>query len=271
MAASVIILGLAISFVFSSFITLPIKKVNRNIEKLKSGKDVEELKIISRDELGELTKNFNELAQIVMKQKQGFKNYASDLERTFIDTLRILIAAIDSRDDYTFGHSTRVAKMSLLIGRRLNLDTQSLKKLQMTCLFHDVGKIRLSDNILNKNSFLERAERIQMNKHPEHGAEILRLADSLRQYIPSVLHHHEWYDGTGYPAGIKGKQIPVFSAIISLTDAYDAMTSKRPYRDNMSKEEAVEELQRCSGTQFDPHLTDIFISILNGLWREEES
>jgi HD-GYP domain-containing protein (c-di-GMP phosphodiesterase class II) len=206
-----------------------------------------------------------------MKQKQSFKNYSSDLEKTFIDTLRILIAAIDSRDDYTFGHSTRVAKMSLLIGRRLNLDTESLKKLQMACLFHDVGKIRLSDSILNKNLSLDEQEIILMNKHPEHGSEILGLADSLRQYIPSILHHHEWYDGNGYPAGIKGEKIPVFSAIISLTDAYDAMTSKRPYRDVMSKEAAVEELQRCRGTQFNPRLTDIFVEVLYGLWKQEES
>jgi HD-GYP domain-containing protein (c-di-GMP phosphodiesterase class II) len=130
-------------------------------------------------------------------------------------------------------------------------------------MFHDVGKIRTPDYILNKESPLTEDEFVHMMRHTVDGADILKVVDSLHKHIPATLYHHEWYNGGGYPEGLKGNEIPLSAAIISISDAYDAMTSSRPYRKAMSREEALQELLRCRGTQFAPHMVDAFVEVLN--------
>ena len=149
-----------------------------------------------------------------------------------------------------------------LLGKRLGLTNEELKDLEISCLFHDVGKIRTPDHILHKGGPLTKKERLSIMKHPEDGAEILKLVDSLHKHIPAVMYHHEWYNAEGYPEGLQGNEIPLFAAIISIVDAYDAMTSSRPYKDARSKEEAIEELKNLSGKQFAPHITKSFIEML---------
>jgi putative nucleotidyltransferase with HDIG domain len=177
-------------------------------------------------------------------------------------TVKVLATAIDARDSHTLGHSARVARLSRLLGERLGLGYEELHDLEMACLFHDVGKIRTPDHILHKEGRLGHEEYALMMKHTDDGADILRLVDSLHKHIPSVLHHHEWYNGEGYPARLCGDDIPLFAAIMAITDAYDAMTSSRPYKNIRTKEDAIRELKAFRGIQFNPKLTDHFIEIL---------
>ena len=170
-----------------------------------------------------------------------------------------MAAAIDARDSYTHGHSARVAQLSLLIGRQIGLSHEDLGDLEVACLFHDVGKIKTPDSILLKPGRLSPAEYKEIMHHVEYGASILGSAPSLIKYIPSTRHHHEWHNGKGYPDGLGGDDIPLFAAIISIADTFDAMTTDRPYRKALSEEEALREITRMSGTQFRQNLVAAFL------------
>ena len=152
---------------------------------------------------------------------------------------------------------------SLQLGREVGLNDAELEELEVACLFHDIGKIKTPDSILRKKNKLTVAEYKEMMRHTEYGAEILSKAPSLQKYIPPVRHHHEWFNGKGYPDGLKGDAIPLFAAIIAITDTYDAMTSNRPYRGAISDLETLEELTKCSGTQFSPDLVKVFTKIMD--------
>jgi putative nucleotidyltransferase with HDIG domain len=156
-----------------------------------------------------------------------------------------------------------VARLSLLIGQHLGLSNADRKELEMACFLHDIGKIYIPDVIINKPGPLDRQEHLIVKKHPEQGAEILRLSESLHKYIPVVLHHHEWYNGNGYPHGLKGDDIHINAQIVAIADAYDAITTSRPYRNGCTREQAVAEISNFRGSQFNPELTDIFLEALD--------
>ncbi len=254
--------GLVGTFILSNFITNPIKRLATGVSQIKSGDYQVKVAVSSRDELSELTRNFNEMSKVIKKQKESLEGSAKELEESFIATIRILATALDARDNYTFGHSSRVARLSLLIGRKLNYAESQLKDLQMACFLHDIGKIHVPDHILNKQTPLDEQEMEIVRKHPVQGAEILGLAESLNKYVPVVLHHHEWYNGQGYPNGLRAEEIHPFAQIVSIADSFDAMTSSRPYRLGCTHEVAAAEIGRCSGTQFAPHLVDLFLETL---------
>ena len=255
-------LGAAGTLLLTKFLTAPIKRLAAGVSQVKAGDSKVEIKITSRDELGELTRSFNEMSKVILAQKESLQCYAATLEESYTSMVRILAAALDARDKYTLGHSARVAWLSLLIGRNLGLDEEALKDLEMACFLHDIGKLRVPDMILQKVQELEDEEYALIRQHPQFGAEILRLADSLHKYIPAVLHHHEWYDGSGYPHGLKGEEIHLYAQIVSIADSYDAMTSSRPYRQGLSKRTATREIKKFRGTQFSPRLVDIFFESL---------
>lgn len=255
-------LGIVGSVILSSFITRPIKELSSGVEEMKEGKRSRPLRIYSEDELGRLTASFNEMTALITEQRFKLGQYASDLEESYISTVKVLAAAIDARDPYTHGHSTRVSLLSLQLAREIGLSKEELEDLEIACLFHDVGEIRTPDSILRKNGSLDLHERNEMMRHTEYGADILNKAPSLRKYIPPVRHHHEWYNGAGYPDGLRGDDIPLFAAIISISDAFDAMTSNRPYRNALSETEALRELNNSSGNQFNPELMKHFIKTM---------
>jgi putative nucleotidyltransferase with HDIG domain len=261
--AATLLLGIIGIFMVSHFITRPIKELSSGVDKLKDGKRGWALRVYSKDELGKLTENFNTMAKLITSQKENLNKYAQDLEEAYVSTVRVLAAAIDARDPYTHGHSTRVAKVSLKVGEAIGLSRDELEDLEIACLFHDVGKLKTPDLILKKMEQLDSVEYNEMMRHTEDGAEILSKAHSLKKYMPAVRHHHEWYNGNGYPDGLKGDQIPLFAAIISIADAFDSMTSTRPYRKALSEEEALAELAHLSGTQFNPRLVKVFIQVMN--------
>ena len=256
----IVVLGMFASSMLASFLIKPIKELSAGVDELKNGTAKDPLRIYSHDELGKLTANFNEMSALIAKQRGRLNKYARDLEDAYVSIVKVVAAAIDARDSYTHGHSARVAQLSLLIGRQIGLSQEDLGDLEVACLFHDVGKIKTPDSILLKPDRLSPAEYKEMMHHVEYGASILSWAPSLVKYIPSTRHHHEWHNGKGYPDGLIGDNIPLFAAIISIGDAFDAMTSDRPYRKALSEEETLREIVRMSGIQFRPDLVAVFLN-----------
>jgi putative nucleotidyltransferase with HDIG domain len=257
-----LLLGVSSSILLTSVLTKPVQELSAGVTELKEGKRRRPLQVYSQDELGRLTESFNDMTALITTQRDTLSRYAQDLEEAYVSTVRVLAAAIDARDNYTLGHSTRVAQLSLDLGRDLGFNPAQLEELEIACLFHDVGKIKIPDSILLKMGKLDTPEQREMMRHPEYGAEILSNARSLLKYIPAVRHHHERYDGMGYPDGLSDKKIPVAAAIISLADMYDAVTSDRPYREALSDEQAQAEITGLAGMQFDPELAARFVALL---------
>jgi len=186
----------------------------------------------------------------------------AELERAYVETVRALASAIDARDPYTGGHVDRVAAYSTVLGREVGWDEDDLRVLEVGALLHDIGKIAVADAILRKNGPLDDAEWLQMRKHPVLGADLVGGLPSLGRARPAVLHHHERYDGRGYPAGLAGEDIPAIARVVTIADAFDAMLTDRPYRKGLPLEVATEELERCSGSQFDPAFTAAFLEAI---------
>ncbi len=261
-ALAVMMLGTLGAYFLSSVFIQPIRRLSDGVARLSTDDYKEDIRVSSHDELGKLTENFNEMARLITAQKGQLKQNNREIEESYIATIKLISTVIDARDNYTLGHSARVSNLSLMLGRSIGLTGEHLQDLEVSAMFHDVGKIRTPDSILKKSDPLTKEEFLEMMQHTTYGADILRVVDSLHRYIPAVLHHHEWYDGSGYPHGLRGDEIPVSASIISVTDAFDAMTSSRPYRPAMSKEAALEQLIAYRGTQFDPELLDPFLEIL---------
>jgi len=262
MAVIILFLSVAGTCFIARIFTQPIKRLKEGVFLLKSGSHLGPIAVTGHDELGELTSNFNEMASVIVNQQDKLAEYARVLEESYLATVSILATSIDARDDYTLQHSTRVAALSLLVAEEMGLDPEQQRDLEVAALVHDLGKIRIPDHILKKAAPLDDDELHRVKRHPRDGAEILGHSRTLHRFIPAVLYHHEWHNGQGYPEGLKGEAIPLFAAIIALADAYDAMTTSRPYRTGLTTEYAIEEIIRCRGTQFDPHLTDCFVAAL---------
>lgn len=197
----------------------------------------------------------------------------NEQRRLLLNIVQALSVALDERDAYTYGHSSRVTDYALELGGRAGLNESELKILEVGSILHDIGKIGISDSILNKPGKLTDEEIELIKQHPVKGERILGQSKDLKDilFVCCVRSHHEHYDGTGYPDGLAGEKIPVMARIIAISDAFDAMTSLRPYRQKMSTKEALIELKRCSGTQFDPKLVSIFCKIIAGDQFEQAS
>ncbi len=187
-----------------------------------------------------------------------------ELEEMFFQTAESLANAIEKRDPYTGGHTHRVTTYSLATARRLGLKPMEVKWLQISSVLHDIGKIGIDDQILKKPEQLDPEEFNQIKQHANMGAEIIDHIKQLRNIIPGIKYHHEQIDGTGYPEGLRGENIPIIAKIVSVTDTFDAMTTDRPYRRALSKEMAIKELRRCAGTQFDHEVVEAFIQAFEG-------
>lgn len=177
-------------------------------------------------------------------------------------TLEALAMALDYRDQSTSGHSRRVASLTVDVARAYGVDGSSLQQVEQGALMHDIGKLKIPDSILWKPSQLDDAEWVTMRRHPEYGYEMLRSLEFLDEAAELVLSHHEKFDGSGYPRGLRGDLIPLGARIFSVVDAVDAMIYKRPYNAPITFKEAAEEIRRCSGTQFDPDLVPLTIEVL---------
>ncbi len=184
-----------------------------------------------------------------------------ELEATLLETIETLNAAVEARDPYTAGHTQRVRRVSLAIGRELRLPAKQLGALANASLFHDIGKIGMPDSILTKPGKLDRAEAAVMREHVVRGAQIVCRITSLRDSVPGIRHHHERWDGLGYPDRLSGTEIPVEAAIIAIADAWDAMTTDRPYAVALDLDEAMLQIHAGRGKQFSPVVVDAFLSV----------
>ena len=195
------------------------------------------------------------------RQSSDLVESSRELEATLLETIETLNAAVEARDPYTAGHSQRVRRVALTIGRELRLSTKQLGALATGALFHDIGKIGIPDSILTKPEQLSRAEAAVMREHVTRGAEIVARISSLRDSVPAIRYHHERWDGLGYPDGLRENAIPIEAAIIALADAWDAMTTERPYATALDADEARAQVQAGRGKQFNPAVVDAFLNV----------
>jgi putative nucleotidyltransferase with HDIG domain len=212
-----------------------------------------------------LARRNNEIAQCreeLRLQSARVEEYANKMEESFTAVMGLVATLVEIRDAYTAGHSLRVSNLSCELAKRLGFSPDMVTHLGQACLLHDIGKIRMSDAVLLKAGRLSIEEAEIMRRHPEDGAEILNRLPVFRKYLPVVRSHHERYDGEGYPAGLKGEQIPVSARVVAIADAFDAMTTNRPYRDAMTTEAAVLEVLTCRGSQFDPDMGREFVEMV---------
>jgi HD-GYP domain-containing protein (c-di-GMP phosphodiesterase class II) len=193
--------------------------------------------------------------------RYSFTKYA-ETRAMFIGTVSALSQAIDAKDGFTRGHADRVSRIAGAIAREMGLSERSIEEIELAGMLHDIGKIGVEDQILMKPARLDPHEQELMRRHPIYGASILEPSDALRPLVPLVLHHHENFDGSGYPEGRKGEDIPLGSRIIIVADAYEAMTSDRIYRKAIGHERAMDQLNRYKGIQFDPKVVRALGSLL---------
>ncbi|MCX8093264.1 MAG: GAF domain-containing protein [Candidatus Goldbacteria bacterium] len=206
----------------------------------------------------QLLEAFANQAAVAIENAKLYEN----LNNMFLNTVKSLAAAIETKDIYTRGHSERVTKYSELIAKELKLPDEDIHELRLAGLLHDIGKIGIDESILRKPSKLTDTEFKEIKKHPVYAANILEAIPQMKEIIPAIKHHHERYDGEGYPDGLKNDDIPYFARILSIADTFDAMSSNRPYRDALPLEICLQEIKACSGTQFDPEISNAAIKAL---------
>lgn len=211
----------------------------------------------------DLLKILGSQVAFVIQNADLFKN----LQRAYIDTLSALTSAIDAKDSYTRGHSERVTELSIKLATDYGIPPEEVEKIKLGGLLHDIGKIGIHEGILNKPGRLDDQEFEIIKSHPDLGVRIMGKVEFLESIVPIIRFHHERYDGKGYPSGLSGESIPLLARIVSVVDTFDAMTTDRPYRKAMSIEEALIEIERCSGSQFDPAIAAHFVRMIK---RENE-
>lgn len=260
-AGGVLLLGVGFAYVGAWLLTQdlqrPIRQLYRAMNEIKEGRLIQTSNLYS-DEFSTLIAGFNMMVRGLQVREER--------NRKLLDSyFAALAAALDARDPYTAGHSLRVAEYSVLIGRLAGLSEEEIDLLHKTALLHDIGKIGVRDHILLKEGKLTEEEFDQVKTHPQQGENILlqiEPADAMAPYLEGVRSHHERYDGCGYPDGLKGKDIPLFGRIIAVADAYDAMTSDRPYRSGMRSADALNILEEGKGTQWDPDFAGMFVNYM---------
>ncbi len=193
--------------------------------------------------------------------RYSFRLYV-DMRNVYLSTIQALSKSLEAKDPFTSGHSNRVEKYAVELAEASDLSFEKIQDIKIAAALHDIGKIGINDQILNKAAKLTQEEYQQVMEHPAIGADIIRNVDFLRNITGIIKHHHERYDGNGYPDGLKGDQIPIEACILAIADSYDAMTTDRPYRKALTQKEAIEELEQNAGTQFHPVLSEKFIEII---------
>ncbi|WP_138754919.1 HD-GYP domain-containing protein [Paenibacillus sinopodophylli] len=264
-AGVILVIGIIYSLLGASLLSRniedPIYTIQKGMSSVEAGNFDASAADVYSDEFSKLIAGFNHMVNGLKEREQ--RN--NQLLQSYFMTLA---AALDARDTYTAGHSTRVARFSVQIGRLANWPESQIDILHKTALLHDIGKIGVRDAVLLKEGRLTDEEFDQIKLHPILGENILKQiepADAMADLLPGVRSHHERYDGKGYPDGLVGTDIPLFGRAIAIADAFDAMTSDRPYRKGMTYERALSILEEGKGTQWDPHLTQLFVDALRDI------
>jgi len=248
--------ALILGYLFAVAISAPIRGLARSTRAISRGEFHERTPVRGAAEISELAETFNKMADDIEQYIERLKQAAQENRDLFLGSIRMLAAAIDEKDPYTRGHSDRVAKYSLIIGRELSLSEDELDKLKISALLHDVGKIGVDDRVLKKPGALTDEEFELMKQHPSKGANIMRPVAQLADMLPGIELHHEHVDGRGYPYGLSGDEIPLTARIIAAADTLDAMTTNRPYQSGKDLDFSMSLIRKLAGTKFDPAVVD---------------
>lgn len=234
--------------------------IEKTLEKRRLIQENQEYQRNLEDKVAERT------AQLVLKHRE-IQGLFEKLQSSYETTLEALAAALDTRDTETQGHSVRVSEYTVVIAQRMGVGERELTDIRRGALLHDVGKIGISDAVLRKPGKLTAREWVEMKRHPEIGHRILSGIKFLESSLPLVISHQERFDGSGYPRGLRGEEIPLGARIFAVVDTLDAMTSDRPYRKALTYGDARDEIIRNSGTQFDPQVVEVFLTISPEEWK----
>lgn len=256
--AIALVLAIAAAIVFASGIARPIRLLAERTHDIAQGNYQQRVELKTRNEIGELAENFNVMSASIEQAVDQLKRAAHENHLLFLNSVRMLAAAIDAKDPYTRGHSERVARYSIAIGKNLELPEKEMRNLRISALLHDVGKIGIDDRILRKPGALSDEEFEIMKQHPAKGAAIMSGVAQLIDIIPGMKYHHEKWSGGGYPDGLEGDQIPMQARIVAIADTFDAMTTNRPYQKAMELGYVVEKIKSFGGTRFDPRVVEAF-------------
>ncbi len=258
--AIALVLAIVAAIVFASGIARPIRVLAERTREIAQGNYQQRVELKTHNEIGELAGNFNVMSESIEHAVEQLRKAAHENHLLFINSVRMLAAAIDAKDPYTRGHSERVARYSVAIGKNLQLSERDMRNLRISALLHDVGKIGIDDRILRKPGALNDEEFEFMKQHPAKGAAIMSGVAQLIDIIPGMKYHHEKWSGGGYPDGLEGEQIPMQARIVAIADTLDAMTTNRPYQKAMELGYVVEKIKSFAGTRFDPRVVDAFVS-----------
>jgi putative nucleotidyltransferase with HDIG domain len=250
-----IILSVLLGMLLSRRITSPIRKLVNGTRHISMGDLTYKVEVVGDDEVSELASSFNEMIASLYESRKRVHDY-------FYSVIQSFARIVEARDRYTQGHSERVAKYAEGIALRMKFSPEEVELLKETALLHDIGKLGVQESILYKKEKLSDEEWEKIRRHPGIGEEILRPVLAEKEMLAAVKQHHERFDGKGYPNKLSGENINIFAQILSVADAYDAMTSSRAYRPAFNKEKAIEELRKNSGTQFNPKIVEAFLQAL---------
>jgi len=237
----------------------PITQLARSTRAVSEGQYGVNVEVAGTAELADLSENFNRMSESIRDAIENLKRAARENHELFINSIRALAAAIDAKDPYTRGHSERVARYSSLVAREMGLSSEDVRRVRLSALLHDVGKIGIDDRILRKPTALTEEEFEIMKSHPVKGAAIMEAIPQLKDVIPGMKHHHERWEGGGYPEGLSGEGIPLQARIVSVADTFDAMTTTRPYQRAMDIRFVFQRLRDLAGNRFDPSVVDALI------------
>jgi HD-GYP domain-containing protein (c-di-GMP phosphodiesterase class II) len=254
-----LVLAMVVALLFATQIARPIRALAERSREIAAGNYAQRVKVKSRNEIGELADNFNVMSGAIERAVEQLKKAAQENHLLFINAVRMLAAAIDAKDPYTRGHSERVARYSIAIGKNLGLPEKEIRNLRVSALLHDVGKIGIDDRILRKPGALSEDEFEVMKQHPVKGAAIMSGVAQLIDIIPGMKYHHEKWGGGGYPDNLESEAIPMQARIVAIADTFDAMTTNRPYQKAMELNYVVEKIKSFAGTRFDPRVVDAFV------------
>ncbi len=265
-------LAVALAFIFAGRLSRPISQLAEGARGLATGDFSTNIEVSSRNEIGELADTFNLMTAEIRSFIEKLRRAAQENKEMFVGAVRSLAAAIDAKDPYTRGHSERVSHYSEVIARTLGMSEKEVEVVRIGALMHDVGKIGIEDKVLGKAGPLTEEEYEIMKSHPVKGAVIIEPVRQLKEMIPPMKHHHENLDGSGYPDGLKGDEIPAHAMIVSVADTFDAMTTNRPYQKAMEITYVFERMRSFIGKKFSPEIVEALITAYEeGLIRPDGS
>ena len=256
-----VFVSLGLSFISARRITSPLRVLAQSSRAIARGDFSQRVHLKTRTEIGELATTFNTMSDELEHFVEDLKRAAEENKALFMGSIQMLAGAVDEKDPYTRGHSDRVTKYSLMIGKEMGLDPEFLETLRISAQLHDVGKIGIEDRILKKPGALTPEEFEIMKTHTTKGANILRPVPQLREMLPGIELHHESLNGRGYPYGLKGDEIPLLARVIAVADTFDALTTNRPYQKAHDSVDALSIINNLSGQRLDPDAVTALLAV----------